>query len=165
MFNKKKKRWFQGKPNYKKNEGEEEPHFSANDGNGINKPKIQPVVTEQVVQKPEEPPIEVPKELLPDQDNSTRDAILVNPVNCPICNMPIRNPHTAMRHKETKELAHFDCILRNLSKENTAKLGRFKRIYYVGAGNFAIVKEILDKRGFLKSYEILEKINYESREK
>lgn len=84
---------------------------------------------------------------------------------CPICNMPIRSVNTAVHQKDTGSLVHFDCALRELSKEYYPKLGRFKKIYYIGAGNFAVVKEFYDKRGHLKNYEILEKIPYEPKEK
>lgn len=84
---------------------------------------------------------------------------------CQICNMPIRSVNTSVRHKVSKEPVHFDCALRELSKEFNSKLGRFKKIYYIGAGNFAVVKEIFDRRGHLKSYEVLERIPYEEKEK
>lgn len=84
---------------------------------------------------------------------------------CPICNMPIRSLNTAVHQKVTGSLVHFDCALRELSREYYPKLGRFKKIYYIGAGNFAVVKEFYDKRGHLKNYEILEKIPYEPKEK
>lgn len=84
---------------------------------------------------------------------------------CPICAMPIRSVNTAVHQKDTGSLVHFDCALRELSKEYYPKLGRFKKIYYIGAGNFAVVKEFYDKRGHLKNYEILEKIPYEPKEK
>jgi hypothetical protein len=84
---------------------------------------------------------------------------------CQICNMPIRSLNTAVHHKVSNELVHFDCALRELSKEFNPKLGRFKKIYYIGAGNFALVKEIYDRRGHLKSYEVIERIPYEPEEK
>lgn len=84
---------------------------------------------------------------------------------CQICNMPIRSLNTAVHHKTSGELVHFDCALRELSREFYPKLGRFKKIYYIGAGNFAVVKEFYDKRGHLKNYEIVEKIPYEPKEK
>ena len=79
--------------------------------------------------------------------------------------MPIRNSYTAIHHKESGNLAHFDCVLRELAKENNTKLGRYKKIYYIGAGNFAIVKELYDKRGHFKNYEVLERIAYEKKGK
>lgn len=99
------------------------------------------------------------------QPSGPEPTTLTEPVNCPICNMPIRNQYTAMHQQNTSELVHFDCVLRELSKEHNAKLGRARKIYYIGAGSFAIVKELFDKRGQFKNYEIIEKINYEPREK
>jgi hypothetical protein len=82
---------------------------------------------------------------------------------CQICNMPVKSIYTAIRHRETGEFVHFDCVIRELIKENSSKLGKNLKIYYVGSGNFAIVKEIYDKRGFLKTFEIVERIEYEKR--
>ncbi len=82
---------------------------------------------------------------------------------CPICEAPIRNVLTAIRHKESGNLAHFDCIIKVIRTENTEKLGKHRRIYYIGAGNFAIVRERYDKRGRLRNYHIIERISYESK--
>ncbi len=84
---------------------------------------------------------------------------------CPICKAPIKSIYTAIRHRETNELVHFDCAIRELVREYKHKLGKNLRIYYVGAGDFAIVKEIYDKKGFLKTYEIIERIEYEKKDK
>jgi hypothetical protein len=97
--------------------------------------------------------------------NAVPDPDSLTVKTCQICNMPIRSVNTAVHHNVSGELVHFDCALRELSKEFNPKLGRFKKIYYVGAGNFALVKEIYDRRGHLKSYEVLERIPYEAKEK
>lgn len=81
--------------------------------------------------------------------------------NCKLCNMPVKSIHTALRYRDTDGLVHFDCALRELIREYKNKLGRNLKIYYVGGGDFAIVREILDKRGFLKTFEIIERIEYE----
>ncbi len=169
MFNKKKKHWYSHKPTYKR-ENKDAPAENA----------LQPV------SEVNEPPLEESSELQESSpEDQKKDQIPEEPVNtaaesrdpaaeitesapsadvqCPICTMPIRNRYTAIRRKESGELSHFDCVLRELSRENSQKLGKFKRIYYIGSGDFAIVKEFFDKRGHLKNYEIIEKINYENR--
>ncbi len=83
---------------------------------------------------------------------------------CPICNAPVRNIYTAIRHKEAGELVHFDCVIRELVKDYRHKLGKNLRIYYIGAGDFAIVKEIYDKKGYLKTFEVVERIEYEKKD-
>jgi len=88
----------------------------------------------------------------------------IKEISCSICKLPIKNYYTAIRHGNGDEMVHFDCALRELSREHGSKLGRFKKIYYIGAGNFAIVKEFYDRYGHLKNYEIIEKISYEKRE-
>ena len=54
--------------------------------------------------------------------------------------------------------AHFDCVLKELIKKNQPKLRKARRIYYVGAGIFALVNELYDNRGQFKSYEVIERI-------
>jgi len=82
---------------------------------------------------------------------------------CPICDMPIRNHYIAIRHDGSDKLAHFDCILKELRKKYHSKLTNNFKIYYIGAGNFGIVREYFDRRGNLKSYRIIEKIEYENK--
>jgi len=80
---------------------------------------------------------------------------------CPLCNYPIKKFYTTVRHPTHDALVHFDCALRELFQQHKSRLARDQRIYYIGAGRFAIVKEIRDKRGNVKSYQIVEKIEYE----
>ncbi|URA11066.1 hypothetical protein [Thermospira aquatica] len=80
---------------------------------------------------------------------------------CPICNYPIKKFYTTVRHPLHDKLVHFDCALREIFQQYKTKLARDQRIYYIGAGRFAIVKEIRDKRGNVTSYQIIEKIEYE----
>ncbi len=82
---------------------------------------------------------------------------------CPLCKAPIRSIYTAIRHRDSGELVHFDCVIRELVREYKNKLGRNLRIYYIGAGDFAIVREIYDKKGFLKTFEVIERIEYEKK--
>lgn len=181
MFNKKKKHWYNQKPMYKK-VASDNPQEKGPDGIA-GKEAIQkeapagdvPVkdVMQSDVPAGEAPAgnvqaEEVPAGVAPPEKQApgpaAESAASAGEVTCMICNMPIRNHYTAIRRKVPEGLSHFDCVLRELSRENSPKLGKFKRIYYVGSGDFAIVKEFFDKRGHLKSYEILEKINYENNE-
>ncbi|MGC8765291.1 MAG: hypothetical protein ACP5QT_05335 [Brevinematia bacterium] len=96
-------------------------------------------------------------------NNFEKDSTVIS--TCSICNAPVKSIYTAIRHKETGELVHFDCVIRELVKEYKHKLGKNLRIYYIGAGDFAIVREIYDRRGYLKSFEVIERIEYEKKEK
>jgi len=80
---------------------------------------------------------------------------------CPICHYPIKKFYTTVRHPSHDALVHFDCALRELFQQHKSRLARDQRIYYIGGGRFAIVKEIRDKRGNVKDYQIIEKIEYE----
>lgn len=81
---------------------------------------------------------------------------------CPICEKPIRNIAMAIQQKESGKLAHFDCVLKQIHTQYHSRMSRNRRIYYIGAGNFALVKEQYDKKGHLKSYRVLEKFEYEN---
>jgi hypothetical protein len=186
MFNKKKKHWYAGKPNYKKVPGEDQqdnagkPAMDAPDGLPPAVPAAEAAGMDPAVPAGTTRPADTtgpagaaaPPETVSTAGNAAPEgpagpAAPAGPagdVICKICGMPIRNHYTAIRRKISDELTHFDCALRELSRENSPKLGKYKRIYYVGSGDFAIVKEFFDKRGHLKSYEILEKINYESKD-
>lgn len=83
---------------------------------------------------------------------------------CPVCNSVIKNVTIAIKHRDSGEPAHFDCVLKQLRIENQDKMGKKRKVYYVGGGEFAIVKEKFDKRGRLKSYHVLERLSYEKRE-
>ncbi len=81
---------------------------------------------------------------------------------CPVCEKPIRNIAMAIRQKESEKLAHFDCVLKQMHSQYHSRMSRNRRIYYIGSGNFALVKEQYDKKGQLKSYRVLERIDYEN---
>jgi hypothetical protein len=171
MFNKKKKHWYNHKPNYKRMDSQAGDNMQANTDTGKPETQSAPVLTEELSAVPSiQEPLPLKNISLSDDNPlatlSPAEGKKEEPstdVQCKICNMPIRNHYTAIRRKESGELSHFDCVLRELSKENLPKLGKFKRIYYIGSGDFAIVKEFYDKRGHLKNYEIIEKINYENK--
>lgn len=154
MFNKKKKHWFNQKPNYKKgsiNQPDEKSIVNTEADAPSPEPESTPRETPASSEFPEVLEQAAPEQPAPDQEPLQTTA---GDVICRICGMPIRNHYTAIRRRVTDELTHFDCVLRELSRENSPKLGKYKRIYYVGSGDFAIVKEFFDKRGHLKGYEI-----------
>ncbi len=189
MFNKKKKKWFNTKPHYKRGPNDVNPmpqNFQSgnqNDDNSIvnhaendfNGPVSDFEDSEINSPIPEEIIFNGEASINKDQANvnssiatkelSGNQNIAGGIFVCEICNMPIRNQYTSVHHKISGSPVHFDCVIRELSREYYSKLGRFRKIYYIGAGNFAIVKEFYDKRGHLKNYEIVEKISYEIREK
>ena len=168
MFNKKKKQWFKQKPNYKRGNETDKPQTVEGQNQAQEMEDVENNIPETVEAVQVVPVPESPAEVKPENAPATGEtgtAAIVNPAMCPVCNMPVRSHYTALHHKTTGEPVHFDCVLRELSKENYPKLGRYRKIYYIGAGNFAIVKEFYDKRGHFKNYEIVEKISYEKKEK
>lgn len=108
---------------------------------------------------------DTPERVLPPQVFEDENSLPLDPNApiCPVCNEPIRSVLTAIRHKESGQLAHFDCIVKDIRAASGDKLGKHRKIYYIGAGNFAIVRERYDKRGRLRSYHIIERISYESK--
>lgn len=89
-------------------------------------------------------------------DNLTNDIYI-----CPICNRKIYNITTTILERETKKLAHFDCIIKQIKKSE--KLRRYEAICYVGGGNFAVVsyRNSIGKNDFT----IVKKIKYEEKNK
>jgi hypothetical protein len=83
---------------------------------------------------------------------------------CPICDKPIQGLIFALKHQPTGKFAHFDCIMGEIQKTKPDIQQKGRKLYYIGAGNFAIVREIFDKRGRLKNYTILERITHETKE-
>lgn len=103
---------------------------------------------------------------LAEPDFRTETSEVENPdaPKCVVCGVIIRNIYTSIKHPEKSGPAHFDCVVRELAKSNLTKLGRGKNIYYIGGGNFAIVRENYDRRGRFRSFEVIEKIAYEKKE-
>lgn len=184
--NKKRRRWYNNRNRHKKNNPNQQNPSGGQPNNGQQnrnerkpggnqpRPQQQPNQNQQnrrpPVQQPPQPPVvreyvEIPPELMPDRPPSVDPELIANPNNCPLCQMPVRSYFTALKYKDTGELAHFDCILRELNKEHAAKLGKGRRIYYIGGGKFALVKEIYDRRGHFKSYEVIEKFEVEPRDR
>ncbi len=85
-----------------------------------------------------------------------------NQVICRICNHPIVNMKTALKHPEGG-FVHFDCALREISSKEDLKEG--EEIYYVGGGYFAVVSNVkYSKGGSLINFKVERKIQYELRE-
>ena len=83
---------------------------------------------------------------------------------CPICDKPIQGLIFALKHGPTGQFAHFDCVMGEIQKTKPDLQQKGRKLYYIGSGNFAIVREIFDKRGRLKNYTILERITNEPKE-
>jgi len=80
---------------------------------------------------------------------------------CPLCEKPIRDPHTAILEKESQKKAHFDCII-NLLKQQLL-LEENEKIYYLGGGSFGIIRERKTKNRL--NFFIRKRIQYEERDK
>lgn len=77
---------------------------------------------------------------------------------CPLCHKKIEKLQTSIKEKYTQQPAHFDCIIKQLTKKEV--LHKHESICYVGGGNFAVIKtKFIDKNNF----SIIKKIPYEAR--
>jgi hypothetical protein len=56
---------------------------------------------------------------------------------CPICKEPVRDQKTAIAASANRGAAHFDCVLQELSAQET--LGPGEKITYLGKGTFGVV--------------------------
>ena len=83
---------------------------------------------------------------------------------CPLCEKPIEGLIYALKHEPTGQYAHFDCIVGEFQKQKPDLQQKGRKIYYVGSGNFAVVKELFDKRGRFRGYTVLEKLSNEPKE-
>lgn len=111
----------------------------------------------------EEEALEIQAEIAEEEKGFEGENLENLPV-CPVCEKPIRNQYISIRHNESGNPAHFHCILNQITETNREKIGKNQRVCYIGAGNFAIIRESYDKRGRAKTYQIIEKIRYEKRE-
>ncbi|MCK5674503.1 MAG: hypothetical protein KAH95_14075 [Spirochaetales bacterium] len=76
---------------------------------------------------------------------------------CPICNKSVKFMLTAISVGEDNKPAHFDCVLKQISEDETLELK--EKIIYIGNGKFAIVN---GKSG--KDLSIRKTIQYEEKE-
>lgn len=81
--------------------------------------------------------------------------------DCPLCGKPVRNINIAIEEKKSKQPAHFECIMRDLSRE--IQLGPHERLHYLGSGCFGVVK--LEEGKGLSDYSIVRRIQYEDNDK
>ena len=56
---------------------------------------------------------------------------------CPICHKPLRDLFTAIAYKLNEKPAHFDCILKQIKKNE--ELLNNEKICYLGNGSFGII--------------------------
>jgi len=78
--------------------------------------------------------------------------------DCPICKQAVRDLTSALTHRETRQPAHFDCIMRELRDSN--ELGPQEKICYLGGGSFGI----LESRPGPGRFAIRKRIQYEEKE-
>lgn len=78
---------------------------------------------------------------------------------CPICEQSIRDVLTAIIVSADGAAAHFDCVVRKLTDQES--LGPKEKVCYVGGGEFAVVRfNSSDQRRF----SIQKRIRYELKE-
>jgi len=56
---------------------------------------------------------------------------------CPVCHKPVRDLFTAIAYNLNEKPAHFDCILKQLKKNE--ELLNNEKVYYLGNGSFGII--------------------------
>lgn len=75
---------------------------------------------------------------------------------CSICGKNIRDLSSAITEKATGEPAHFDCIIKNLAKNEPVKEN--EKIVYLGNGKFGIIHYENNQN---KNFQIIKEIEYE----
>ncbi|OQY35016.1 MAG: hypothetical protein B6241_02525 [Spirochaetaceae bacterium 4572_59] len=75
---------------------------------------------------------------------------------CSICGKNIRDLSSAITEKSTGEPAHFDCIIKNLAKNESVKEN--EKIVYLGNGKFGIINYENNQN---KNFQIIKEIEYE----
>ncbi len=80
--------------------------------------------------------------------------------NCPICEQPVRDVLTAIAVSSDGTPAHFDCVLKKLSKDE--ELRNREKICYIGGGSFGIVK--FDNPQDTRRFTIRKRIQFEEKE-
>lgn len=80
---------------------------------------------------------------------------------CPICNEPIYIIEEAIRHNGTGELAHFECILKEIKENNLSEMEEEDKIVYLGSGTFGIIQE--RQSGKNSRFFVRKRINYENK--
>ncbi|OHD12523.1 MAG: hypothetical protein A2Z96_05315 [Spirochaetes bacterium GWB1_48_6] len=80
-----------------------------------------------------------------------------NPQPCSICSEIVQEMSSAIAYGPEHLPAHMECVLKELEKRETPGTG--ERLLYIGAGNFALVKD--SETG---SLEIVKKIPVETKD-
>lgn len=75
---------------------------------------------------------------------------------CSICGKNIRDLSSAITEKASGEPAHFDCVIKNLAKNETVKEN--EKIVYLGNGKFGIIHYENNQN---KNFQIIKEIEYE----
>jgi hypothetical protein len=76
---------------------------------------------------------------------------------CPVSGEPIDNIYVAIADPDSGKPCRFDKIIERLARREELKDNQ--RVAYIGAGNFAVIEEVVKDRR--KSYEVVKKIPYE----
>lgn len=80
-------------------------------------------------------------------------------VLCSICGKNIRDMSSAIAEQKSGDPAHFDCVIKDLAKQETIKEN--EKIVYLGNGKFGIIHYDNNQN---KNFKILKEIDYEKRE-
>lgn len=80
---------------------------------------------------------------------------------CPICNKPIYITEEGITHNGTGELAHFECILEEIKRNNMNDIEENDKVVYLGSGTFGIIRERQSGKNF--KLFVRKRINYENR--
>jgi hypothetical protein len=77
---------------------------------------------------------------------------------CPLCGKELREISSAIAERETKQPAHFDCVLKQLQEQEPVK--QDEQYCYLGKGVFAVIKFTqTGQKG--QQFTIVRKIEYE----
>ncbi len=80
--------------------------------------------------------------------------------DCPICEQPVRDVLTAIAVSSDGVPAHFDCVLKKLSREE--ELRNKEKICYIGGGSFGIVR--FDNPQDTRNFSIRKRIQFEQKD-
>lgn len=89
------------------------------------------------------------------QKQASRPAVL-----CSMCSRPIEFPASAITGFNAGQIAHLQCVIKELESKETLKPGQ--RIVYIGQGTFAVVAQRQQaKQGV---FDIIKRISHENSE-
>jgi hypothetical protein len=90
------------------------------------------------------------------EDAPARNAAPMVFPDCPLCRQSVRDLASALTHRETRQPAHFDCIMKELRDSN--ELAPQEKICYLGGGAFGILEFRQGK------FTIRKRIQYEDKD-